>query len=239
VHLQQLHGMVSKEAIMTKPHFITFVAILLLSAHAKGSIADSWQFPLVDRGWFDTANQRGYTFGQPVGGSYHLGEDLLRDYEAPVFACANGTVKYAQYVGYVSKGVKFQVPVVVIEHDLGGGVFVCSVYYHIQYSAYVAVGQSVSKGDQIGYVSLVASDHANTTPHLHFGIRSGSFSLDRESDGYWRYKGYGSLDILRLWFSPSQFISEMRMVLGKCLFATRATFRMVPFGCRTARGLFS
>jgi len=195
---------------MKNAHIIILIVAFLLSAQAKGLVADSWQFPL-GGDWFDASNRQGYCFGETSGTDrYHLGEDIWRNSEAPVYACGNGVVKVATYTSD-------PYPVVVIEHDLGGGVFACSVYYHIHYTGYVSLGQQVSKGDQIGYVSLVPSDYggSGSVPHLHFGIRSGAYSAVPESDGVWKYRGYGPSSVAGSWYSPSHFVSGTTLLIDE------------------------
>jgi hypothetical protein len=145
---------------------------------AASSTADSFRFPL-DGFW--TVRQRfgGYNYDW---NGYHLGEDVLRSFEAPVFAPADGVVKHsAKRTGYGY--------VVIIEHQLMDGTFVCSVLGHLREADRVPVGAKVTKGQIVGYLSSVPEENGGII-HLHFGIRKGMYSEELDSDGKWRYRGY-------------------------------------------------
>jgi parallel beta-helix repeat protein len=158
------------------------------------TIADSFRFPL-DGPW--TVSQRfgGYNYDW---NGYHLGEDVLRSYEAPVYAPADGVVKQnAKRTGYGY--------VAIIEHELLDGTFVCSVLGHLREAGRIPVGTRVTKGQIVGYLSSVPEENGGII-HLHFGIRKGAYSEELDFDGKWRYRGYGPIDIVGSWFSPSAFI---------------------------------
>lgn len=119
---------------------------------------------------------------------YHLAEDVGRDSEVPVFAAADGVVRFAALAqlgyGYV----------VVVEHKLPPsdviGEFVCTVYGHLRKEGLASLGQ-VSKGKIIGYLSA-NPEYNNGLVHLHFGIRKGRF-VEEVRDarrGGWYYGGY-------------------------------------------------
>jgi parallel beta-helix repeat protein len=158
------------------------------------TVADSFRFPF-DGLW--TVRQRfgGYNYDW---NGFHLGEDVLRSYEAPVYAPANGVVKHsAKCTGYGY--------VVIIEHELLDGTFVCSVLGHLREAGRIPVGTRVTKGQIVGYLSSVPEENGGII-HLHFGIRKGMYSEELDFDGKWRYRGYGPIDIVGSWFSPSAFI---------------------------------
>jgi parallel beta-helix repeat protein len=188
----------------------------LMSSYTQTGIADSFRFPL-DEPWTN-----GRRFGKfYTNDGYHLGEDMWKDFEAPVYAPANGVVKFSDgplggKYGYV----------VVIEHQLADGTFVCSVLGHLRSQGRVTSGSTVTKGQVIGYLSSVESENGGVI-HSHFGIRKGKYSLEQDRDGKWRYRGYCSAsDIVDLWFPPTTFINyydlhreapEAKMnIVGKC-----------------------
>lgn len=95
-----------------------------------------------------------YVNGKPTGG-YHRGTDLLSPTGTPVKATADGVVKIAQ---------KWNMQGGMIGIDHGQGVV--STYLHLSKLA-AEEGQSVKRGDIIGYVGATGFV---TGPHLHFGI---------------------------------------------------------------------
>jgi parallel beta-helix repeat protein len=129
---------------------------------------------------------------------YHLGEDVLRSFEAPVFAPADGVVKSnSKHTGYGYA--------VIIEHELADGSFVCSILGHLREAGRIAVGSTVTKGQIVGYLSSLPEENGGVI-HLHFGIRKGMYSEELDPDGKWRYRGYGPIDIVGSWCPPSAFI---------------------------------
>jgi murein DD-endopeptidase MepM/ murein hydrolase activator NlpD len=119
---------------------------------------------------------------------YHLAEDVGRALETPVYASANGVVKFAALAqlgyGYV----------VIIEHRLPDGdpegQYVCTVYGHLREENLTSLGQ-VSMGELIGYLSNNA-EYNSGYKHLHFGIRKGRY-VEKVRDprrGGWYYGGY-------------------------------------------------
>ena len=98
----------------------------------------------------------GYRDAPTEGAStYHQGVDLAGPEGTPIVAARSGTVTIAQYsnsAGYY----------VTINHGDGFS----SVYMHMT-TYTVSVGQTVSRGQVIGYVG---STGISTGPHLHFGI---------------------------------------------------------------------
>ena len=171
------------------------------TAKAKANIdcytlVDSFRF-LLDGDWAPVT--QGFAVWSDNWKGYHLGEDVKRDYEAPVYAPASGVVKHnskRENYGYV----------VIIEHKLPDGNYVCSVLGHLREGGRVSVGTVVSKGQLVGYLSSVPEETGYTFIHLHFGIRSGRYSEELDPDGRWRYRGYGPGYIADLWYRPSDFI---------------------------------
>ena len=89
-------------------------------------------------------------------GAFHSGVDISCRYGEPVMAPADGVVTYADY--YNGYGRMLQI-------DHGGGV--TTRYGHLSGFA-VGDGQSVHKGQVIGYVGLSGR---STGPHLHYEVR--------------------------------------------------------------------
>ncbi|MGD9665189.1 MAG: M23 family metallopeptidase, partial [Novosphingobium sp.] len=86
----------------------------------------------------------------------HKGIDLAAPTGTPVYATADGKVEMAQWFSSYGKFVK-------IEH----GADLETRYAHL--SGYtVSPGQTVHKGDLIGYVG---STGRSTGPHLHYEVR--------------------------------------------------------------------
>lgn len=94
----------------------------------------------------------------PISGAskFHAGIDISAGSGTPISAAGSGTVIVASWYGGYGNTV-------VIDH--GGGL--TSLYAH-QSSLAVSNGQSVSKGQTIGYVG---STGYSTGPHLHFETR--------------------------------------------------------------------
>ena len=101
----------------------------------------------------------------PVTGvwKYHSGMDIGASYGDTVWASDGGTVSLAGENGGYGNCV-------MIDH--GNGYY--TLYGHLS-SIAVSKGQTVGKGDTIGYVG---STGVSTGPHLHFEIREGSNCLD-------------------------------------------------------------
>ncbi len=89
-------------------------------------------------------------------GRQHNGLDIATKKGTPVYAAASGTVSFSGYQGSFGNLVK-------IKH--GGGL---ETYYAHLNSRAVSSGQSVKRGQLIGYVG---STGRSTGPHLHFEVR--------------------------------------------------------------------
>lgn len=110
----------------------------------------------------------GYTYGwrvHPIFGDnrWHAGEDIGAPSGTPIYAVDSGTVAIAtlssSYGNYV-----------VVSH----GNSLSSLYAHMSSMA-VSAGQSVNKGDVIGYVG---STGWSTGPHLHLEMRVNGSNVD-------------------------------------------------------------
>jgi murein DD-endopeptidase MepM/ murein hydrolase activator NlpD len=89
-------------------------------------------------------------------GAFHMGIDISSSYGNPVIAPADGVVTYANDMsGYGH--------VVMIDHGHG----ISTRFGHLS-GFTVASGQSVRKGETIGYVGLSGR---STGPHLHYEVR--------------------------------------------------------------------
>lgn len=181
------------------------LAILLVSLPSGAFATLTFRNPLDAGGWRQTQD-----FGcwSSTWGGYHLGEDYVVNdgAELPVYAAADGRVKHGMsHTGYGY--------VVIIEHDLGEGLKVCSVYGHMRRSGLIGVGGTldivVAKGQLIGYLSRDSEENGGYDfTHLHFGVRSGPYSSALDPDGKWRYRGYASSEAIRdLWYDPTDFIT--------------------------------
>lgn len=93
----------------------------------------------------------------PIGGGYdwHPGVDIAVDFGEPVYASAMGTVEVAGWNGGYGRYVR-------IDHGNGYE----TAYGHMSGLA-VAPGQSVRKGEIIGFVG---SSGYSTGPHVHFEV---------------------------------------------------------------------
>ena len=111
----------------------------------------------------------GATVGRRINPFYkvpsdHWGLDLISQQGDPVFASADGVVKY---VDHSSKGLG---NVVAIDHGNGYQ----TRYAHLE-NTRVSKGQKVSRGKQIGQVGMSGNSFA---PHLHYEVRRDSVRLD-------------------------------------------------------------
>jgi len=145
-------------------------ALLTISAFAGGdpamvstSIADRFDFPV------GAPNADGYQKSRGFNVHGHLGEDWVSSagpgaiYRAPVSAVANGVVSLARDFKRSWGNV------IVIRHAFyeGGQVkYADSLYAHLD-KIFVAEGQPISRGQEIG---LVGNAHGLYPPHLHFEI---------------------------------------------------------------------
>jgi murein DD-endopeptidase MepM/ murein hydrolase activator NlpD len=202
--------------------FICFLLILPLIFFLKlrsenlEPIAYSFRLPL-DGNWIVS---REFAEWNLEWCGYHLAEDVSRGSEAPVYAAADGIVRFAALAqlgyGYV----------VIVEHKLPpgdpAGEYVCTVYGHLRKEGLTSTRQ-VSKSELIGYLSG-KPEHNNGVIHLHFGVRKGRYVqtvIDPRSGG-WFYGGYTTIfeecnkdnpihqQILSEWLNPTtdQFNGE-------------------------------
>jgi murein DD-endopeptidase MepM/ murein hydrolase activator NlpD len=62
---------------------------------------------------------------------------------------------------------------IVIEHQVGEGVFLTSVYGHLGSERFVKSGDIVKAGKVIGTIGKMGVENGGYRPHLHFGLREG------------------------------------------------------------------
>jgi len=101
------------------------------------------------------------SFGERVDpfngeGAFHTGVDISTAYGTPVIAPADGIVTYAETLAGYGR-------VVMIDHGQG----ISTRYGHLANYTVVA-GQSVHRGDVLGYVGMTGR---STGPHLHYEVR--------------------------------------------------------------------
>lgn len=119
-------------------------------------------------GWPVPATQRitssfGYRTISGMGSDFHRGIDIGAATGTPVVASLSGTVIHASYQGSYGQLIK-------IRHENGTE----TRYAHL--SGYnVTVGQTVSRGDTIGFIGSTGN---STGPHLHFEIVIGGSPVD-------------------------------------------------------------
>ncbi|WP_158256099.1 M23 family metallopeptidase [Corynebacterium sp. 13CS0277] len=104
----------------------------------------------------------------PRDGGFHYGVDLAGPHGTPLYAYADGVVKYAQDTGVSGFGGW-----VVIDHVKDGQSF-ATVYGHIDPGhVYVAAGQQVRAGD---HIADEGNSGASSGPHLHFEVHPGTWN---------------------------------------------------------------
>ncbi|MGE7218085.1 murein hydrolase activator EnvC family protein [Priestia koreensis] len=103
-------------------------------------------------------------------GTHHDGVDIgKRASEVPIVAAADGQVVRAYHSSSYGNCV-------FIVHSINGKMYT-TVYAHME-KYLVSVGQSVSKGQQIGYMG---STGHSTGPHLHFELHEGPWNMSKSN----------------------------------------------------------
>nr|WP_243415218.1 M23 family metallopeptidase [Altererythrobacter segetis] len=97
------------------------------------------------------------------GQRWHRGVDLAAPAGTPIRATSDGTVRKADWSGGYG---------LMVELDAGGGVQ--TLYGHMSRVA-VSAGQTVRKGDVLGYVG---STGLSTGPHVHYEVRRDGHPVD-------------------------------------------------------------
>ncbi len=96
---------------------------------------------------------------------YHKGIDISNKSAPPILAADSGKVVVAGWPDNIGYGNR-----VLIDHGNG----FATLYGHLA-KIYVAAGQTVNRGDQIGQMG---STGRSTGTHLHFEIRKGEAAID-------------------------------------------------------------
>jgi len=106
-----------------------------------------------------------------IGTKFHEGADIKpmrRDNNGvpldPVVTIADGTVAYVNDKSKMSNYGKY----VVVLHDWGEGP-ICTLYAHLN-KVYVAVGDRVTQGKEIGLLGYTGVGINKTRAHLHFEV---------------------------------------------------------------------
>lgn len=113
------------------------------------------------------------TFPKYPDGTRHDGVDIGVPVGTPVYASAAGEVYRSRYYltgNYDGSYRDGYGNYVMIDH---GDYY--TLYGHLQYKKVVSAGQTVSKGQLIGYT---ASTGNSTGPHLHFEVRKGTTAVN-------------------------------------------------------------
>lgn len=136
-----------------------------------------------------TSANLGYTFCQDTFyNQRHHGLDYLVPPGTPIYSATDGTVTLARWDGGYGYSVRIS--------DPANGYLL--IYAHMDPAFLVAAGDTVTAGQQIGTVGPLCldcpsgvpdnsasctncSNGTTSTPHLHFEIRTGSFSYDPNS----------------------------------------------------------
>jgi murein DD-endopeptidase MepM/ murein hydrolase activator NlpD len=176
-------------------------------------------------GWLGNRNGLWWLDQYDYGGgclAYHPGIDLNKEGTAgdadryePVYAAAAGTVVAAARYGSTWGNI------VVIEHTLGDGSRVWSLYGHLE-DFTVAVNDDVSRRAQIG---RVGKGDGSLAAHLHFEIRrisqpASAFPCNQTMS--WVQDRY---------YDPVAFVSSHRA--GTIEFSSKRHPRRTSIGCRT------
>ncbi|MDP2717471.1 MAG: M23 family metallopeptidase, partial [Candidatus Micrarchaeota archaeon] len=167
---------------------MSFAVVLALLPPAEPTKAYSgYQFPC------DNYSISGYYFGQWVSGSgYHVAEDACSGAGRAVYAAADGQVVYSAKTPDSYRWGNL----VMIQHNNGDGSEATGVYAHLSNDRRVSAGQSVSKGQLIGFTGpSYTAENGNWSAHLHFGLKTGPYgaaigTYSPQINGY-RSDGYG------------------------------------------------
>jgi hypothetical protein len=119
---------------------------------------------------------------EPATLQFHAAEDYKRPAGTPVFAMADGIIRFSGTAG----GYGW---LIVIDHPQAN---LYSLYGHLSPSRWkLKAGAEVKRGDLIGYLGDSdengGSIDAPLEPHLHFGLRAGQVA-DYPTRGEWRFQ---------------------------------------------------
>jgi len=108
---------------------------------------------------------------------FHRGLDFRAKMKTPIYATADGVVRYVQTRNKGSFG-----RLIIISHNFGFE----TVYAHLRKTK-VKIGDVVNKGDIIG---LSGNSGRSTGPHLHYEVKYASMSLNPIYFTKWNLKNY-------------------------------------------------
>jgi murein DD-endopeptidase MepM/ murein hydrolase activator NlpD len=172
---------------------------------------------------------RTYPYGATAGGrlQVHLGQDMENPTGTPVLAAADGVVVFAgdDLTTLVGPYNNYYGNAVIIEHAFrdSSGEPVYSLYGHLNRVA-STVGQSVKRGDIIGYVG---AEGIAQGPHLHFEVRVGSpfdYHVTRNPDLWiFPYFNFGTL-AGRVTDSAGNILNDVTLSVLNDTGVTRYTF---------------
>ncbi len=174
--------------------FTILLAALFMPIKPVEAAADTWQYAL-NRAWevdpiFQWASQ--------WNGRYHLGEDVEAPAGTPVYALAEGTVKFTgNFPSYQNWG-----GLILIEHKEPSGAKSVAAYGHLKANDFkVGAGDTVDRGQLIGYIAN-RDNNGGWKEHIHLGIRPGGYVSSP-----WVYWGLYTKSELNNWVRPSEFIT--------------------------------
>jgi murein DD-endopeptidase MepM/ murein hydrolase activator NlpD len=164
-------------------------------------------------GWFGVSNECTpdivdcYEFPER---KFHAAEDYERPAGTPVYAMANGTVRFSGPAG----GYGW---LILVDHPQAN---LYSLYGHLSPSRWkLKTGTDVERGDLIAYLGDSdengGSKEQPLVTHLHFGIRAGQVA-DYPAKGEWRYMG-GWIKLCPQdvgWLQPSLVITKQQIPAG-------------------------
>ena len=154
-------GGLSNERAEALPEFDTRVQGILAGLDELASLnAAASRIPLVNP--VHSGYRLSSRFG-PRGGRLHKGLDFASSLNTPIYATADGTVKFSgTQSGYGN--------VVVLDHGSG-----YETYYAHLNRRLVTVGQTISRGDRI---ALMGNTGRSTGVHLHYEIRKDGVAVN-------------------------------------------------------------
>jgi murein DD-endopeptidase MepM/ murein hydrolase activator NlpD len=135
-----------------------------------GIVATGWG-PLWIGKWYDaTPYCTWYTLGYHTGADLNIQGTSDADKDAPIFATGDGKVIYAGEAGSWGNIIVIEHPDALVHRPDGssGRQKVYSRYGHVTDRILVKVGDQVTRGQNIGFIGLMAG--ATTGWHLHFDI---------------------------------------------------------------------